>query len=165
MPPWLASTLKILIILTMVVGQLGLVIPIFPGNVVIWAAALVYGILFGFGVWGWISFAVITVLMFIAVTVDNVLMGAKARQEGAAWRSILLALFAGLVFTFVFPPLGGLIAAPLVLFLMELQHLGDSKKASQVVRGLLTGLGLSFIARFLLGLIMLALWAIWHVWG
>lgn len=165
MAPWLASTLKILIFLTMLVGQLGLVIPIFPGNVVIWAAALVYGILFGFGLLGWIVFALLTVLMLIAVTVDNVLMGAKARQEGAAWRSILLALFAGLVFTFVFPPVGGLIAAPLVLFLMEFHRLGDSKKASQVVRGLLTGLGLSFLARFLLGLVMLALWAVWYVLG
>ena len=165
MAPWLASTLKILIFLTMLVGQLGLVIPIFPGNVVIWAAALIYGILFGFGLLGWIVFALLTVLMLIAVTVDNVLMGAKARQEGAAWRSILLALFAGLVFTFVFPPVGGLIAAPLVLFLMEFHRLGDSKKASQVVRGLLTGLGLSFLARFLLGLVMLALWAVWYVLG
>jgi hypothetical protein len=163
--PWLATTLKILIFLTMLVGQLGLVIPIFPGNVVIWAAALVYGILFGFGLLGWISFALLTVLMLIAVTVDNVLMGAKARQEGAAWRSIILALLAGLVFTFVFPPVGGLIAAPLVLFLMEFHRLGDSKKASRVVRGLLTGLGLSFIARFLLGLVMLALWAIWYFLG
>ncbi len=165
MAPWLATTLKVLIFLTMLVGQLGLVIPIFPGNVVIWAAALVYGILFGFGVLGWILFALLTVLMLIAVTVDNVLMGAKARQEGAAWRSILLALFAGVVFTFVFPPVGGLIAAPLVLFLIEFHRLGDSKKASQVVRGLLTGWGLSFLARFLLGLVMLVLWAIWYHFG
>lgn len=165
MAPWLASTLKILIFLTMLVGQLGLVIPIFPGNVVIWAAALVYGILFGFGLLGWIAFALITVLMLIAVTVDNVLMGAKARQQGAAWLSIILALVAGVVVTFIFPPLGGLIAAPLVLFLMEFQRLKDSKKAGQVVRALLVGLGLSFVARFLLGLVMLGLWAIWYFLG
>ena len=63
MPAWLSSLSSFLIILTMVVGQLGLIIPIFPGNVVIWAASLVYGIIFGFGKLGGILFGVITLLM------------------------------------------------------------------------------------------------------
>lgn len=161
MPAWLISLSSFLIILTMVVGQLGLVIPIFPGNVVIWAAALVYGIIFGFGKLGGILFGVITLLMFAAVTADNLFMGAKAREKGAAWGSIIAALAAGVIFTFVFPPLGGLIAAPLVLYLMEFRRLGDSKAATEVVKGLMLGLGLSFVARFILGLVMIGLWGVW----
>ncbi|MBT3390189.1 MAG: DUF456 domain-containing protein [Chloroflexi bacterium] len=161
MPEWILATSRFLIILTMVVGQLGLVIPIFPGNVVIWAAALVYGILFGFGKPGGILFGVITLLMFVAVTADNVFMGAKAREKGAAWPSIFAALAAAVVFTFMFPPIGGLIAAPLVLYLMEFRRLNDSKQATEIVKGLMLGLGLSFAARFALGLVMIGLWAVW----
>ncbi len=161
MPAWLETTTLVMLILTMSVGQLGLIIPIFPGNVVIWAAALVYGVVFGFGNLGGVLFALITLLMLVAVGADNLLMGAKAREKGASWGSIIAALAAGVIFTFIFPPIGGIIAAPLILYLMEFRRLNDSKQATEVVRGLLWGLGLSFLARFALGLIMIAVWAAW----
>ncbi len=165
MPAWLESTINVLIILTILVGQFGLIIPIFPGNVVIWVATLVYGVVFGFGNLGGVLFALITLLMLIAVSADNLLMGAKARERGAAWSSIITALVAGVIFTFVFPPIGGIIAAPLLLYLMEFRRLGDSKQAGEVVKALIIGLGLSFAARFVLGLLMISLWAAWAFWG
>jgi len=161
LPTWLITTINVLTTLTMVFGLLGLIIPIFPGNVVMWVAALVYGLIFGFGRLGGIMFAIISLLMLAAVMADNVLMGAKAREKGASWGSILLALAAGVVFTFVFPPIGGIIAAPLVLFLMEFQRLGDSSEATKVVKGLLTGWGLAFVVRFGLGVMMIVFWGIW----
>jgi uncharacterized protein YqgC (DUF456 family) len=160
-PGWLITTINILTTLTMLFGLFGLVIPIFPGNVVMWLAALIYGLIFGFGRAGGILFAVITLLMLAAALVDNFLMGAKAREKGAAWRSIILALLAGVVGTFAFPPIGGIIAAPLVLFLMEFYRLGDSAEATKVVKALLLGWGLAFAVRFGLGIVMIALWGIW----
>jgi uncharacterized protein YqgC (DUF456 family) len=149
----------------MIVGLFGLVIPIFPGNVVIWVAALVYGLAFGFETLGWIIFAVLTVLMVIAALVDNFLMGAKALEEGATWGSIIAALIAGVVGTFVFPPIGGVIAAPLTLFLMEFWRLGDSEKATKVVKALAFGWGMAFAIRFAIGLLMIGLWGIWAYFG
>ena len=161
MPIWLETTIHILTFLTMLFGLFGLIIPIFPGNVVMWLAALVYGLVFGFGRLGGIIFAVITLLMFVAVLADNVLMGAKAREKGAAWGSIILALIAGIIGTIVLPPIGGIIAAPLVLYLMEMQRLDDSEEAKKVVKALLIGWGLAFVVRFGIGILMFALWGIW----
>ena len=165
MPIWLDTTIHILTVLTMLVGLFGLVVPIFPGNVVMWLAALAYGIIFGFGKLGGIMFAIITVLMIAAVLADNVLMGTKAREKGADWGSIILALIAGVVGTMLFPPIGGLIAAPLVLYLAELQRRRDAEEAKAVVKALLTGWGLAFIVRFGLGVVMFALWGIWAYYG
>jgi len=165
LPVWLETISMILIILTMAVGQLGLIIPIFPGNVIIWAAALIYGLIFGFGNLGGILFGVLTLLMVGAVLADNFFMGVKAREKGAAWPSIIAALGAAIIFTFVFPPLGGLIAAPLVLYVMENRRLGDSQKTLEIVKALIWGLGLSFVTRFVLGLVMIGLWAIWVMVG
>lgn len=165
MPAWLETISMILIILTMAVGQLGLIIPIFPGNVIIWAAALIYGLVFRFGNLGGILFGVMTLLMVGAVLADNFFMGVKAREKGAAWSSIIAALGAAIVFTFVFPPIGGLIAAPLVLYLMENRRLGDSQKTVEIVKAMMWGLGLSFVTRFVLGLVMIGLWAIWVLAG
>ena len=46
MPAWLETTIHILTFLTMLFGLFGLIIPVFPGNVVMWLAALVYGLVF-----------------------------------------------------------------------------------------------------------------------
>lgn len=161
MPAWLETTIHILTFLTMLFGLFGLIIPVFPGNVVMWLAALVYGLVFGFGRLGGIMFAIITVLMLIAAAADNVLMGAKAREKGADWGSIILALVAGIVGTLLLPPIGGLIAAPLVLYLAELQRRRDAEEAKKVVIALLTGWGMAFAVRFGLGVVMFALWGIW----
>jgi len=161
LPDWLTVIVNILTTLTMLFGLFGLIIPIFPGNVVMWVASLLYGLIFGFSKLGGILFAVITLLMLAAVLADNFMMGAKAREKGAAWSSIILALFAGVIGTFIFPPVGGIIAAPLVLYLMEFRRLGDSAEATEVVKALLIGWGLAFVVRFGLGILMFGLWGIW----
>jgi hypothetical protein len=55
------------------------------------------------------------------------------------------------------------VAAPTLLFLLEYSRLRDSQEAWNVTKGLLTGWGLSFIARFLIGLAMIVIWAVWGV--
>ena len=68
---------------------------------------------------------------------------------------------AGIVGTLLLPPIGGLIAAPLVLYLAELQRRRDAEEAKKVVIALLTGWGMAFAVRFGLGVVMFALWGIW----
>ena len=161
MPNWLNLSLNIIISLVMAVGLFGMVLPIYPGVTIIWAAVLIHGVATSFAFLEIWVLVVITILMIAGTLVDNLLMGGKARQAGASWLSIGGALLAGLLGTFVFPPLGGIIAAPTLLFLLEYSRLRDSQEAWNVTKGLLTGWGLSFIARFTIGLAMIVIWAIW----
>ncbi|MFZ5808170.1 MAG: DUF456 domain-containing protein [Chloroflexota bacterium] len=163
MPAWLEASLFWVVQVVMLVGLFGLVVPVFPGLVVIWLGGLGYGVAQGFSTLGWVIFAILTVIMLAGTVVDNLLMGAGARQGGAAWSSILLALAAGVVGTIAFPPLGGLIAAPLAVFALEYLRHRDGGKAWSAVRGLALGWGLTFLVRFAMGLVMMALWWIW-VW-
>jgi uncharacterized protein YqgC (DUF456 family) len=165
LPNWLETILTVLISASMLVGLFGLVIPIFPGNAVMWVAVLIYGLIFGFGTEGIILFILITLLTIAAMLGDNVLMGAKARQKGASWLSIFLALAAGVIFTLILPPLGGIVAAPLVLFGAEYYRLKDHKEALKVMRGLLVGWGWAFVLRFGIGVVVLILWLVWVNWG
>lgn len=161
MPTWLDISVFGLTLFVMLVGLFGLIIPIFPGIIVIWLAALGYGIVTGFGTLGWVIFAILTVLMLVGVTVDNVLMGAGARRGGASWGSILVGLLAGVVGTFLFPPVGGLIAAPAAVLLLEYLRGRDWERAWQATRGLAMGWGLSFLVRFGIGAVMIGAWLIW----
>lgn len=163
MPNWLNLSINIFIYLIMGIGLLGMVVPIYPGVVIIWAAVLIHGLVTGFATLEIWVLAVISLLALAGTLVDNFLMGGKARQAGASWISIAGALLAGLIGTFAFPPLGGLIAAPTLLFLLEYARLRDSTEAWGVTKGLLTGWGLSFVARIFIGLVMVVIWAVWGV--
>ena len=165
MPEWLTISIFTIIQVFMLVGLLGLVIPVYPGTVVMWLAALGYGIVSGFSTLGIVLFVIITLLMLVSTVIDNVLMSMGARQGGAAWKSILLAVAAGLIGTIIFPPIGGLIAAPLVVLVLEYRRHRDWEKAFLALRGMAVGWGLAFVVRFGLGLLMIILWVIWDLNG
>jgi hypothetical protein len=163
MPAWLTTTIFWTTLVFMLVGLFGLIIPIFPGIAVIWLAALGYGVITGFTTLGWVLFAVITVLFIIGAIIDNVLMSAKAHKEGAAWYTIALGVLAGILGTILFPPFGGLIAAPLALFILEYIRQRDLKRAFATLRGLAIGWGSAFVVRFLIGAAMIGVWLVWAI--
>lgn len=161
MPEWLHISVFALTQIILLVGLFGLLVPLFPGIVVMWLAVLGYGVAAGFSTLGIVLFVIITVLMLVGTVVDNLFMGAGARKGGASWKTIGAALVAGVLGTLIFPPLGGLIASPLVVLLLEYQRTRDWQLAWQSLRGMATGWGLSFVARFGIGLVMMILWWIW----
>lgn len=163
---WGSAAPFIITLIGMLAGLFGLVVPILPGTVIMWVSALAYGILGNWSTAGWIIFAIITVLMLVSVVADNLLMGATARKQGgAAWSSIILALIAGIVGTLLLPPIGGLIAAPAVILLLEYRRLGDWDQAFKAFRGLATGFGLSYVVRLGIGVVILGLWIVWVMQG
>ena len=161
MTTWLQISIEVLTLTFMLFGLFGLIIPVVPGLVIIWVAALGYGIAAGFGALGWIMFAIITLLMIAGSFIDNVLMGTQARQSGASWVSIAAALVFGLAGNFILPVIGGLIAALLALFVAEWIRRKDWREALKSVRGMAWGCGWAFVIRFIMGAVMIGLWLVW----
>lgn len=162
MPIWIEVSLFAATLFFMLVGLFGLFVPAFPGLVIIWLSALVYGILGGGYDWvGILLFILISILLLVGTLGDNVLVGAGARKGGGSWVSIILAMIAGVLGTVLFPPFGGLIAAPLTVLLLEYWRKRDFKQALSVLRGLAIGWGLTFFLRFGVGVLMILLWLVW----
>ena len=150
--------------ITMTVMLAGLlVLPLLPGLVIIWAAALGYGLAAGFGTLGWIMFAILTVLMIAGSVIDNILMGRSAHKEGAPWWVVLVALVAAIVGSFVIPIpiIGGILAALVTIFAIEWIRRKDWRKALASLKGMLIGWGWAFVIRFIIGIFMIGLWLIW----
>lgn len=147
----------------MLAGTIGLAVPIFPGLLIIWLASLGYGLLSGFNTTGIVIFILITILALGGSLVDNLLMAIGGHKGGASWKTILVALFFGILGTLLLPPFGGLIAAPLSILLLEYYRVRDWDKARQALIGMAAGWGLSVAARVLIGAVILILWGIW-VW-
>jgi hypothetical protein len=154
-------TLHITVLSVMLLGLLGLIIPILPGLVIIWLAGLVYGLIDGFTWQNGLVFGVMTVIMIVGSLVDNVIMGASARKQGASWVSIAIALGLGLAGSLVFPPFGGLAAALVGLFTYEFYRLKDWRKALESTRGMALGCGWAAFIRAGMGVLMIGLWVLW----
>jgi len=169
MPEWLQLAsqvvLETLTLFALFVGLAGLIVPVFPGLTIMWLATLVYALIQNAADkmtgWDWFLFVVITLLMLGGNVVDNIIIARKMRGQFIPWSSILLAFAAGIIASIFFTPLTGLAAAPLGLFLAELNRLKDRDKAIQSTKAYMIGWGWAFGARFIIGITMIGSWMLW----
>jgi len=153
--------LNAILLAVMLFGLISLIIPVMPGLTIIWLAVLVYAIVIGLN-WGTgILFAIITLLMVAGGFVDNLFMSAGAKKTGASWLAIAAAIVAGLVGTFIWPPLGGIALALLSIFVVEIIRVRDLHKAWQSTRGMALGCGTAVFVRIGMGVVMILLWGLW----
>jgi uncharacterized protein len=157
-------TFQIIILGVMLFGLVGMLTYIIPGLVIIWLAALVYGLAVGFHLVSWIIFGLLTILMIGGGLIDNVMMGAKARQTGASWVAVAVSLVAGLVGAIIFPPFGGVIGALLAIFVVELIRLRSWRPALVSTRSMAVGCGWATLIRLGIGGLMIILWGVWALW-
>ncbi len=155
------ASLLTIVLAVMLVGLIGLVIPILPGLVIIWLAGLVYGIVTGFSTAGWIIIVLMTILMVVGSLADNVIMGASARQKGASWLAIGVALVLAIVGSLLMPPFGGLVLALLGIFGVEMYRLRDLQKALDSTKSMAFGCGWAVVVRAGIGALMIGLWILW----
>jgi len=169
MPTWLPALLQIALetftLFVLLVGLFGLIMPVFPGLVIMWLGTLVYAIVQSSAGqmtgWDWFAFVLITVLMVVGNIADNIIIARKMRDQYVPWSSILIAFAAGIVASIFFTPLIGLVAAPLGLFLAELRRLKNRDEAIKSTKAYMIGWGWAFGARFTIGIAITVLWMLW----
>jgi uncharacterized protein len=164
---WSEVFLQTLTLFVLIVGLLGLLIPIFPALVVMWLATLIYALIenaAGRMTWvGWTLFALITVLMLFGSVIDNIIIAQKMRGQSIPWSSIGLAFLAGILASIFFTPFVGMAASPLSLYGVEYLRLRDRKLAFTSAKTYMVAWGWSFAAVFGVGVLMILLWLLW-VW-
>ncbi len=162
---WGEVILQTLTLFVMLVGLLGLLIPVFPGLIIIWLASLFYVLVenaSGRMTWlGWTSFALITLLMIFGSVVDNIIIARRMRGHSIPWICIGAAYLAAILASIFLTPLVGLLAAPLALFSAEYVRLKDPKEAFRSARIYMVAWGWSFAAVVGIGVLMIGLWMIW----
>lgn len=153
--------LTISVALAMAVGIFGTVFPFVPGLPIVWGAALVYGLLAGFGPIGWTCFAIISIL-FVAGMAAGVMLPKKSLDAVGAPRSTMLAgLALGLIGFFVVPVVGLPLGAALGVWLAERARLASGSAAWTSTRSLLIGFGAGAVAQLGAGFAMALVWGIW----
>ncbi|MFQ5407539.1 MAG: DUF456 family protein [Anaerolineales bacterium] len=157
----------LLIGLTAFVMLLGLLLTLasLPGMTVIWIAALIYGLMAGFGAVGPWVLGIAGVMMLASYAASFWLRQAGAKHTGASWKGIALGCVFGLFGAFLLPVLGLPLGVVAGVYVVEYARLRDYHAAWQTTRGAVLGIGAGIIQEFAVGLAMIGLWLYWVLAG
>ena len=163
MPVTGSVALTIVAALLVVVGLVGVVVPVLPGLV------LVVG---GIGLWavsrhdavGWTVLAVAVALVVAGSVLKYLLPGRRMRDAGVPGRTLVLGGVLGIVGFFVVPVVGLLLGFVLGVYLAELGRVGRAR-AWPSARHALTAAGWSILIELAAGLLAAVVWIIGLVVG
>ncbi len=148
--------------IAMLIGVIGTVLPIIPGTILIFVAALVYALIEGFQAVGWPTLLVLGVLTVLATSADIWATSIGAKMGGASGWSVVIGLVGALLGFIVFNLLGAIIGAVLGVLLTEVVRVGDWRQALKAGSGWAIGWVLSTVFQLVTALIMVAIFA-WQV--
>lgn len=135
------------------------IIPVLPGQFIIWLAAFVYGLMAGWEAVGWPVLIFLTLLMIIASIADIAVSWWGAQKGGASNRAILTGCLVGTIGLIFFNALGALAGGLLGIIGYEYLDERDWRHAFRAGGGYLAGLVASLVVRFFIALAMVALFA------
>jgi len=154
----------------MVVGLIGMVVPIIPGTILIWLGVLGYAIVENFQAIGPGTLVIISLIGLVTGTADIWLTLLGARSGGASGLSIIYGMLGGVLGFFVLGAvipiigslLGGLLGYALGILLGQYQKLRDWNLALKASFGGIVGWGVATVVQIVGGIMMVAIF-VWQV--
>lgn len=133
------------------------VIPVLPGQVIIWLAALLYGVATGWETFSVGAFIWLSLIMLAATIIDAIAGWIGAKKGGASWLGITIGLILGFIGFIFFNALGALGGTILGIMGYEYYQYQNWRFAWQAARGYLLGTLASLVIRFVMSVGMVAL--------
>ncbi|MFE7796913.1 DUF456 domain-containing protein [Nocardia sp. NPDC057440] len=149
----------VLVGLVILVGLLGIIVPILPGVILIFGAIAVWAFVEG-GATAWTFFAVSTAFLVLSGIIKYTWPGRKMKDAGVSNRALFLGAVLGIVGFFVIPVVGLFVGFVLGVYLSELQRLRENQQAWQATVHALKGVGLSMLIELLGALLATGVWVI-----
>ncbi len=151
--------LEILVGLAILVGLIGIVVPLLPGSITIFVAILVWAIVTSSGA-GWAVLVVATLLLVAGWSATYVFAGRRVKTSGVPNRTIILAGLAGIAGFFVVPVLGFFLFFPAALFGLEYLRLQDRAVAWASAWTAIKATALGMVVELGLALTASAVWLV-----
>jgi uncharacterized protein YqgC (DUF456 family) len=149
------------VLVLMLVGLIGTLIPILPGILLMWIAAVFYGFAVGFDAFSVGVLVVITILATVSVAVGIALPKRAATASGASTSSQLAAGVGAVIGFFAIPVVGVVVGALAGIALAEWRDKGEWSAARLSTIAVAKGFGLSALVQFGMGFLILVVWLVW----
>ncbi len=150
------AALTLIASIAMVVTFFLAFLPILPGPIVLWAIALIYGLLTSWAQLTIPGMIAISALMIAGMTSDYWLPLLGIKSQGASCNAIVGTIIGGLIGTFFIPiPIAGtLIGSMAGALLLELLRVGELRKAlfaaNFAMKTFLIGMATEIVVNFLI---------------
>ena len=146
----------VLVGLAILMGLVGIVVPVLPGSILILGAVLVWAAE-ARTITGWLVFAVVTTLLVVGGTVKYAVPGRRLKAVGVPNRSLVAGGLLGIVGFFVIPVVGLVVGFVAGVYLAELDRVGR-QGAWPSTRSALGAVGLSMLIELGAGLLAAVTW-------
>jgi uncharacterized protein YqgC (DUF456 family) len=144
--------------LAILLGVLGVLIPVLPGLVLCWAGVLFWAIAGDASGGRWGVLAVATVIGAVGIVVKYLWPGRHLQRSGVPTMSLVAGGVLGLIGFFVVPVVGLILGFVLGVWLAERARLGDAGQAWPSTKQALTAVGLSMLIELAAGLGIAVVW-------
>lgn len=151
--------LELVVGLVILIGLVGIVIPVLPGSILIGLAILAWAAFTGTPA-AWVVFGICALLLAAGATLTWIITTRHTRAAGVPPRSLVIAGLAGIVGFFVVPVVGLLIFFPLGLFVAEYLRVRDGTAAWRSALVGLRATGLGMLSELGLALASAAVWLV-----
>jgi uncharacterized protein len=150
---------NVLVGLIMVVGLIGIVVPLLPGLLLVWAAVLVWATQ-AQTTSGWVIFGIATLLAVSGSLLQYLVPGRRMAKAGIKSSSTLAGVAMGVVGFFVIPVVGAFLGFALGIYLAERVKLHTHAAAWPSTKHALNAIGLSVGIELLTGLAIATTWLV-----
>jgi len=151
--------LNIVVGLVILVGLIGIVVPVLPGLFLVWAAVLFWASATQ-TMAGWALLAVATTAALAGFLLQYLVPGRRLRSAGISTSTTLAGAALALVGFFVVPVFGAFVGFPLGVYLAERIKLGRHAAAWRSTKKALKAIGLSVGIEMLTGLAVASIWVV-----
>lgn len=134
---------EIVVAILIVVGIVGVVVPVLPGSLLVGGAILGWAVATG-GAAAWVAFAVAALWLVAGTVVKYAVPGRRMKAEGIPTRTMLLGSVGAVAGFFAIPVVGAPIGFVGGVYLAELQRLGQ-EQAWPSTRAALKAVGISIL--------------------
>lgn len=158
--PWLPDGATIWVpAILIVIGLVGIVVPVLPGLLVIVLAVLLWAVEIGTTT-AWVVLGGSLLLYAVGVTLQFLLPGRRLKRAGVRTPTLVLAVVLGIVGFFVVPVVGGPLGFVLGIYLVEQSRSHDRAAAwastKSALKAVLHSMGIELVT----GLLVAALWVV-----
>lgn len=151
------TALTLIAALLILVGIIGVVVPVLPGLVLVVAGIAVWAVPRG-DVLGWSVLGIAVVIVVLGSIAKYLLPGRRLRDSGVPGRTIAAGAVLGVVGFFVVPVVGLLLGFVLGVYLAELARLRDKALAWPSTRVALAAVGWSILIELGTALLATGVW-------
>ena len=149
----------LLVAVAIAVGVVGILVPLLPGTLLVWAAIAVWAVLER-STESWVVLGVVTALLGTGVLVKYLWPAKRMRAADVGGRTLAAGAVLGIVGFFVIPVVGLLVGFVLGVYLAELVQRRDQRRAWASTVHAVKGVALSVGVELIAALLATAVWTV-----